>query len=232
MTTRSEADDSTALTTFNKKLKKYTKRAECGRYYVLAERLKKWLISSADETQSNGPKWVDLLLQATNRSKARSQPGAAVESHRVQEQGLKVFSILLYLDLSNLLHIFLEDDIVDDKLPIKDPASLKTTLRNASVSNSEEAATRFHEIQWQFCAPSFELDDGKNYDRDYILPISKKKVINGKGGTACLWQIEVLEDFVGKSLRQEVSRSNYDRKDLELGTVKVSCGPFHITLHA
>lgn len=81
------------------------------------------------------------------------------------------------------------------------------------ASNSDQRATDFDNIQWRFCPAQFDLDMGREFWKNRILPICSRQPINlTKGGTAKLWQIAVLEEFVGKELREVVKNSVYDPK--------------------
>ena len=126
--------------------------------------------------------------------------------------------------------------MVDKKLPI-DLDTLKTRLGASEqlkiqagfsdIAAREALAANFDNRQWRFCPAEFHLGDEKDYYENHIIPILKKAVINQKGGFATVWQIEILEDFVGQNLRKEVSTSKFLPTNDNLGYVSFSsllCG--------
>jgi hypothetical protein len=88
-----------------------------------------------------------------------------------------------------------------------------------SEEEAEKLAVDFNREQWRFCPAKFELEMGRNFGKDRVLPFFIKEPINFKGGTASLWQIEVLEEFVGLKLRKTVRSSRYNSRKDSLGYV-------------
>jgi hypothetical protein len=91
-----------------------------------------------------------------------------------------------------------------------------------SDPEAEKLAIKFNEVQWQFCPAKFELEMGRDFEKDRVIPICKKEIINTKGGTATLWQLEVLEEFVGDKLRETARNSRYNNPNDRFGYVSDS----------
>ena len=187
-------------------------KGACNRQFVRVEKLKEWL---RDHLES--------LLESAyhSRSQSRTQPGLPIDARSVLEPevcSLLVFSILLGLGQGNLIHRFYEHDLVDSKLPI-DLNKLKTLYDNWNVPDADSCAEKFNKEQWRFCPAKLRYANSRDFFPSHIIPITKKQKINTKGGTATLWQIEVLEEFVAHDLRKEVSSSKFDNKKDEFGPV-------------
>jgi hypothetical protein len=144
---------------------------------------------------------------------------------------LLVFCILLLLDYGDLVHCFQREGKVDNILPIP-LYTLRIILDEyrQGVGMSEEDADRlaaqFNKKQWRFCPAIFETGYPRNFGKDRVLPFCVKEIINFKGGTASLWQVEVLEEFVGPQLRKKVPNSRYKSVSDNFGYV--SNRPFFI----
>jgi hypothetical protein len=64
------------------------------------------------------------------------------------------------------------------------------------------------------------LDLGaREYPPNRVLPFCRNSPINYKGGTAQVFQVEVLKEFVSPKLQKAVEQSRYDRNDDNLGPV-------------
>src|SRR5204862_5856837 len=123
--------------------------------------------------------------------------------------------------------------IMDAALPF-DALKLQTILERIGIPNAGTVAERSDAAQWSYCPVKFDLRVGRNYSRNQIIPICRKRPINQKGGTASLWLIEVQEEFVGDLLKDAVPASRFHNPDDGLGFVsypstQLSCG---ISVHA
>ena len=196
------------LREFKRLIQDCTSQAVCGRSYVRVARLKTWL-RGRNEPHHHMTQIACLLHTAY-----RNDPiGWSVESDRCASEEsccLLVFSILLLLNKSNLIHVFQRNNIMDYHLP-KPLRELEFALQGAGVDNPRELAVAFNEKQWSFCPVNFDLHLSREYrQEEIILPICRKEVINVKGGTAQLYQIDVREDFIGPRLRKAAARSRYN----------------------
>ncbi len=216
-----------AINDFKAMLKTCAYPAICGRDYILVAKLTEWLKS---ETRPLfGTTQVGRLLRAAYRDRNHvALPVSVGQIDHGHKCSLLVFSILLELGLGNLVHLWHWQGIVDTSLPI--PLwSLKERIKkmdflNFSLADVEQLAEKFNNMQWRFCPANFQLNDGEDYNKERIIPICRKDLINTKGGTAKLWQIVVQEEFVGKELREAVSSSRFKDPKGELGMVS-QCTP-------
>lgn len=197
----------------------------CGRPYVRVSKLKKWLNS---ETDFRGDKTTQTtrLLEYAYRNWDNVTP---IDRSTLFQDGnpcILVFVILLTMDWGWLVHCFHSIHFSDAKLPI-DLATLRTTfsemadrrILKRSDPSPEVLADLFNRNQWQFCPARFNGGYDEYWVKDRIIPIHKKVLISDKGGTAKLWQIAVLEEFIGKKLQQIVPHARYDDKKDDLGPV-------------
>jgi hypothetical protein len=205
-----------AIGDFRAKLRDCTVHAACGRNYVRTAMLTNWLRDKAGPG-SNTTR-AARLLRAAYRD--RIGPGLPISSEELSSGEaccLVVFSILLELRLGQLVDRFQRLGIVDMRLPV-DLLSLQDKVSAMDLPKTEGGwkglAERFDDMQWRFCPARFDHRVGREHPKNMILPIFKKEEINDKGGTACLWQIAVQEEFVGQKIRDAVRNSRfYDRRD-------------------
>ncbi|RDW60992.1 hypothetical protein BP6252_12375 [Coleophoma cylindrospora] len=202
-----------AINDFHHVLQQLTMRAVCSREYVRVERLKDWLQSQRFEETTQLDHLLDDAYQGVYHDTYHDTEFHPVSSSRLCATGecrLLVFSILLALGSYKYLDHFLQQGIHDKQLPIG-----MDKLRKL-LSNNEDLVTAFDEKQRSFCPEIIELEMDRAYAEE-VVPIHKREIITCKGGTADLWQIEVLEEFVGPRLRAVVKDSKYDNPKDNLG---------------
>ncbi|KAL9021295.1 MAG: hypothetical protein Q9185_001500 [Variospora sp. 1 TL-2023] len=200
------SDRDNALRELEAKVESFTMKAVCQRSYVLVAELLHWLRSEVHRGQST--------TQAGRLLMAAYGPDQSLRASRVKLSDrdnccLLVFTILLLLGKGDLVHLFQRVDILDKHLPINHQL-LREKCRNARIPNADQLAAEFDKKQWPMSPAKFELHSGQIHHEHKILPICKKEEINQKGGTARVYQIEVKEEFVGKTLRQAVAFSRYN----------------------
>jgi hypothetical protein len=220
-----------AIAEFKDMLKKCTLQAVCGREYVLVEKLTKWLRSKRPGSHTT---YANRLLQAVYRSKSKHAPAPPIPIEILcHHKGgcLLVFSILLELGRGELAHCFQRQGIIDQNLPI-DLHTLRTELgriKTKELPDLETLADKFDRMQWRFSPTQLSLYMDREFPEKRIIPIHRKKKINCKGGTAEVWQILVLEEFVSDDLRQVVESSGFSDGRDELGYVSsksvCACSP-------
>jgi hypothetical protein len=197
---------------FKNMIKACEVKGACNRQFIRVEKLKQWLKDH-----------LEGLLESAyhSRSQSRTRPGLPIDARSILEPevcSLLVFSILLEHGQGNLIHRFYEQDLVDSKLPI-DLNKLKTLYDSWGVPDADSCAEKFNKEQWRFCPAKLRYANSRGFFPSHIIPITRKEEINKKGGTATLWQIEVLEEFVAHDLRKEVSSSKFDNKKDGFGPV-------------
>ena len=200
-----------AFSDFRAQLGQCTQTAVCGRNFVRITKLKEWLQS---DSPIPGKSHLELLLP---KDPVSPQP-LVTGDMLIARNALVTFSILLQLEHTEHIEIFLDAGFVDARLPIN-LSELRTDLQEAQIADAENVSRSFAREQWRFCPAVFELDAMERYRQERILPIVRHSIINNKGGTAKLWKIEVLEEFVGESLRPLVARSKFKVND-GLGVVR------------
>lgn len=190
---------------FRAQIKECEIHAYCKRPFLRVEKLRKWLKAH-----------VGSLLEATYQQWHSPELPITAEELCEKHSGLLLFSILLELGRGKYVHVFGPKEVTNN-LPIA-VETLEHALRATPESDipkadKESLCKDFNRIQWRYCPPKLRLRWGADYEANHVVPILRKEPINTKGGTAKVWQIEVLEDFIEQDLALIVSESKFDRKD-------------------
>ena len=205
----------------------------CGRSYVRISKLVDWL-QSEDTVLFRNYKTTraTILLGYAYHNWKGHLPMSREKLFDGEYRCIIVFSILLKLGWGHLIHLFRNHQLVDSKLPIYDLVHLKQTLvmmkeqselPDDVPANPDEIAEAFDMAQYRFKPAVFQLEEFPTYNRKWIIPIHTKEKINEKGGTATLWQIEVLAEFVDDKLKDVVESSLYNNEEDTLGPVSYTC---------
>lgn len=131
-----------------------------------------------------------------------------------------VLCILLTIDQGKMVTQFQNNQLVDKYLPIN-YHYLREML-------GERLAEDFNNAQWKFVPASFDIRSLKIKSQQ-VLPIHQKESVlkdrrgkpYQKGGTAELFTIEVLEDFVSEKLKSAIQRPPYSSEQDDLGLVSL-----------
>ncbi|KAH7324079.1 kinase-like domain-containing protein [Rhexocercosporidium sp. MPI-PUGE-AT-0058] len=183
--------------------------------FVLVHSLIKWWKGSWD---GHGMTQVERLHHAVY---ANSEgPFGPISASQLSRGCLRVFSILLDLQLGHLVHKFQNSGIEDSRLPVSNLDELHATIMRMGLglenAEARNLAQKFHAKQWSFCPVDLSMDMSKNFDEKYIMPICQKQRINDKGGSATgIYLIEVQEEFVSPDLKR--SAVKYDSKEDSFG---------------
>ena len=211
----------TTLKEFEDVVQKSTEKAECGRNFIRVEKLMEWLKSPSIEP--NPRTQIYRLAFAAYRETLVIRP--PIEESILLNDCPLTFCILVELGHGHLVHEFQRYHLIDRNLETMDSSALRSKIERDMTfydTHSEfelsGVAERFDKLRWKYFAPKFELRRGEKFPKDCILPIVQKQAIKN-GGTAKLHRIEILEEFVGTSLREEVCNSVKVGKD---GADKVS----------
>ena len=195
---------------FIDKLDEYTRKAACGRDFILVDRLQNWLRSPVGGEGTYATRLLDRVAYSN-----RHKPGLPITSEKFKPGDdccLLVFSILQKLGRGNLIDVFSRKKRVDKLLPISrhdldtianDPDTIANDRDHAGLSSA------FFELQHRFRPASFELYDRNDWGEDKVVPIYRKNPIKA-GGTAKLWQIDVPVEYVGHALRDIYSGSRFN----------------------
>ena len=198
----------------------------CGRRYVRVSKLKQWLESGTNLRGDRTTQTTRLLEHAYRHREHRP----LIDRNKLFQKEnpcIIVFVILLTMGSGWLVDRFHSLHLTDAKLPIH-LGTLQKQLKEMagrrilkeSDPSPDELAETFNKTQWQFCPAKFNGEFDEYLDIDRVIPIQKKELISEKGGTAKLWQIAVLEEFVGRELQQAVPHARYDDKEDGLGPVR------------
>ena len=194
---------------FKQKLEKEWKHtAVCGRQFVLTHKLKEWMNT---KDHPDHPTNAGRLLTAvySDYSKNHIQP---VDSEDITHY-LLVFAILLQNDLGSLVHHFTAARIDDSRLPW--PLTFQG-LRELGDSELESVEEIFDQDRWAYCPVKIQSDMKKtSIDARSIMPFCRKQEINGKGGTAQVFQVLIQEHFISPDLQDMITDSRIE--DDELG---------------
>lgn len=196
-------DKEAILAEFTGKLDEYTRKAACGRDFVLVDKLHDWLRSPVGGEGIH----ADRLLHRVAYSDWH-QPGAPITKDKFKPGDdccLLVFCILQKIGRGNLLHVFSRKGKVDRLLPISRP-DLEAI---ANDENDTDLSSAFFELQHRFRPARFDLHSRADWNEDTVVPICRRKPIK-PGGTAELWQIDIPEEFVGHTLREISSGSRFN----------------------
>lgn len=221
---------------FQRRLAEYTITAPqpplaCGRAYVRVSKLSEWLKSEVRLPNNNTTTQVSRLLEYAYQDwpgRGHARPMTREKLVVGDNRCCLIFCILVKIGWGNLIHLFRKLEKADHHLPIP-LSTLKTTFGTmcnrypaaftTKTKDPDELAEKFDREQWQFCPAKFDLQEYPDFHEKRIIPILRKEKINSKGGTAILWQIEVLEEFVEKELREVMASSLYDNPKDNLGPV-------------
>jgi hypothetical protein len=184
---------------FRTTIKRCELRACCGRPFLRIEKLLSWLRAHAGD-----------LLEITYQQEG-SDPELPITKEELcsKNSALLVFSILLELGRGEYVNIFDRKGLTD-RLPI-DMRTLEYELGDSEIPKTtvESLCAGFNEIQWRYCSPRFEFRRRREYLANHVVPILRKEAINTKGGTAKVWQIQVLEEFIEPDLRTVIQSSKF-----------------------
>ena len=213
-------DNEAILKEFTGKLDEYTRKAACGRDFILVERLQGWLRSPV----GGGGTHADRLLHCVAYSN-REHPGVPLTADKFKPGDdccLLVFCILQRIGRGDLINVFSRKGKVDTSLPIS-RHDLKTI---ADDVHDADLLSAFFQQQHRFRPARFDLHSTTDLDdEDMVVPIYQKNHIK-TGGTAKLWQIDIPEEFVGQTLRDVSSGSRFNAGSEE-NPDWVSCPPSH-----
>ena len=223
---RVSSDHVATLDDFQCIVRESTVKAECGREFIRVDKLMGWLESPGPSLVEGGHrKQIDLLARAAYRDHLPNDIRPAIHESLLLKNCPLTFCVLVELGHGNLVHEFQRYHLTDRNLETMDSSTLREKIKkhmniNDSSSKLDPSglAKRFDELRWKYFAPKFDLRLEGNFSKDRILPIVRKQAFKN-GGTAKLYKIEILEEFVGDNLRKEVCESVKEGKD---GVDKVS----------
>ena len=204
-------EDPVTTRDFRTKLQSFTVQAVCGRSYILTSKLIQWLQSPVYVDKAKTTITNCLLDDAYSGSELGPRVSREDLSGN-ENRCLLVFAILLELESGHFIHHFRRHWKFDNKLPF-DLHALKFTFSSIGVDDADSKAEAFYHTQWKYSVKGFTHGGASIFDKNAVIPIHRKELINKKGGTATLWLIEVLEEFVEERLKEAVKNSLYEPQD-------------------
>ena len=192
-------DDISIITEYSHVLAVNSLKNHEGLRYVRVPALIEWL----SQTKSTGEMNLQLLLDHSY-SQLIMVPISAKSLLKGPRAGVVLFCILLELGMGNVIDQFVRFELTDSALPIG-------AARVARVLPLRESQELFLKAQWAFCPVVLSLDMAVDLSEEQILPIYDQRLISS-GGTAQVFEIVILEDFVTESLRQVCRRSRHEIK--------------------
>ena len=189
---------------FNDVLATLTLKAFCGRDFIRVERLKEWLQNTRLSPIDGQPRrQIDLLAHVAYGDRLWNSIYPAIEPSTLMNDCPLTFCILVELQHGHEVNEFHRHHLTDLNLRTMDSSQLRATIENnMKIKDAASLAKSFDELRWKYFVPEFDLRQAENYSKNCILPITKRIEIK-TGGTAKLYRIEVLEEFVGEKLRKE-----------------------------
>lgn len=178
-------------------MKRCEVEAVCGRTFMRVEEIKSWVDRN-----------LQALLWAAYQD--ANTPGLPIEPDEVRgshRDSLLVFAILLESGYGDMIDTFVRLGWAK-KMPMELPdlSNIRDRLGHATISGADakQLAAKFNEKQWKYFPAKFRLRGDHEHDINTVVPVVKKYKINTKGGTATVWHIVVLEEFVEEKIRKTV----------------------------
>jgi hypothetical protein len=154
---------------------------------------------------SNGPKFVcinavrthldgerndctplEKLLRGLYRG-ADEKPKAETILFPETESYVAILCILTTLGKGHLIHHFVTQSLHDGHLPLRGPPNEPFPLNTGYSDLYKEFCCR----QWMFCVPHFTKAKENIFDKNRILPITKKTLVGVGGGSAEVYEIRI-----------------------------------------
>ena len=181
-----------------------TLKAFCGRDFIRAEELKEWLQNTRLSPFDGRPrKQIDLLAHVAYGDRLINSIYPTIEPTALLNECPLTFCILVELQHGHVIDEFHRHHLTDLNLRTMESGQLRATIENSlKIEDAASLAKSFDKLRWKYFVPKFDLRQAENYSENCILPITKRAEIK-TGGTATLYRIEILEEFVGEDLRKE-----------------------------
>ncbi|EXJ80449.1 serine/threonine protein kinase [Capronia coronata CBS 617.96] len=209
----------------NKLLTEWYHEAACGRYFVDISKLLAWMVET-DTNQgrkaNQETKNVGRLLRELHHRKAHKP--MFYDSSDTIASALLVFGILLELGHGDLIHVFRRANIVDQHLlsaphfypNVLDELQKDELLRDSlSPTKVKAIIDDFDRKRWSYTPVTINYKMSMSlHGGNRVLPFLRKESINGKGGTAEVYQILIHEDYVNDAMRKAIIESRFYDKDL------------------
>ncbi|KAJ9151119.1 Protein kinase domain-containing protein [Pleurostoma richardsiae] len=207
---RQDYDD--ALNQFTELRALYTRRAACGRLFVLVPSVTKDL-----EGRSPGCnlRYSSDLERLRIASYHRLNEPVGISPTDLKSY-LSVLYTLLDIGFPHLVHLFRQQRLDDRRLPLS-IEELRSKISNHKLPSRFHE--NFYEKQYAWCPIVFGLNMGEQY-YGRIVPVYRKRRIQPRkdshrttNSATCLWEVELPEELVDQGLRDEVPNAELGERD-------------------
>jgi hypothetical protein len=200
------------LNTFERKLKSWRKKTEDHVEFYNVHALQAWMLEIEPGESTNN---TELLLykirheigeHGTFLPRVEDITGRQGEAPKVL-----VFATLLQQKLGHLIDIFRGGYIDDTNM--MDFSKYRDELRNElrrCFPEPDEIIAKFEKARWAFYPVELRIDLRDLVEHERILPFAKRVPVNGKGGTATVFQVAVWQDLLRDELRQILQPALYE----------------------
>ncbi|OAG42928.1 hypothetical protein AYO21_02879 [Fonsecaea monophora] len=180
----------------------------CGRYYIKTSQLQEWMASVGE-----GQKATNLKRLLTEVWRSRHDATFPPTAEKVS-RAVIVFSVLLDIGYGHLVDLFCRAEITDARLSAEhNYKHLKRHLGNANVPEPDAVVDAFEERRWFFCPVLLKRHMQGDFGRGCVFPYYKRQPVNGKGGTAEVFQVLVPAECIAEDLKQFLRASMVEYKD-------------------
>lgn len=197
---------------FLPELRACTRRAACGKTYVLTERLKAWLQQrDLEKPEQTNAELLLAEVHSVHESSSHSSTGRFKGApYKCLPTVLMTFSVLIYLGRGSLIGNFIEGEISDDLLPLPKTRiqPLLNQTETLTAPEVENLTNVFFDAQWAFCPITFDLNSRGFYtDEKWIVPIRQMENLGNSDTTAKTALVWVEEQFVSHELQRATQQS-------------------------
>ncbi|KAF2490635.1 hypothetical protein BU16DRAFT_622209 [Lophium mytilinum] len=198
----------------------WKREAACGaeyegkQFFVATEKLAEWMLRK--DPHRSSPNAAKLLLEAYRRNHRETfQPEFSVPIFTGDKRCILVFSILLTLDIGDLVDIFQRARIYDKNLAFAHRCykDLEEELKMRNIQDVARIIIKFEEAKWSYCPARISMDMEERFHRGTILPFCRRQRVNTEGGTAEVYRVSLQEDLVPDEMKKIIRRSKHVDKD-------------------
>ncbi|KAK2765346.1 hypothetical protein FQN54_008192 [Arachnomyces sp. PD_36] len=187
-------------------------RCTCKNYFMRMDKIVEWMEQrqdGEDVTNLDG-----LLRELKDKIKSLNTYDPFSSSDHLlkgDNRCVTVFAILLELGHGELIYTFKFMNVIDKLLelaPNSNLTELRRDLIQRNIPNASKIIDEFQDAKWAYYSPSLKLSMERNIDSKSVLPFCRRERVNGKGGTASVFEVRVKEEFISDpGLAKALSKS-------------------------
>ena len=186
----------------------------CERPFICTVSLHQWMKDTEKgESKTN----VERLLEKVKVIRAGFPESILDGKYRC----VLVFSILLEQNRGDLIYIFQNAEIIDKYLdkPKYNLSELQYQLEKYRIPDVDGIIKEFEYDKWDYCPARLELHMRRRFEDLLRLPFCARMKVNDKGGTACVYQVAVQQEFVSDEIKNHLGKSFDFRKYGQVSTM-------------